>query len=141
VLPNLFIAHIHYGIWHEDRMGKFIRSIEKGARLDIFKYTKLTVECVMRESTMTVFLKGYLSFESVLELRKKCKSCLADSAIKEIVLNLSEVKSIDSFSLGFLLELRENAHLANKALLLASISRSVKSKFEIANFDRLFAIV
>lgn len=109
--------------------------------MDIFKYTKLTVECVMRERTMTISLKGYLSFESVLELRKKCKSCLADAAIKEIVLDLSGVQSIDSFSLGFLLELRENVQLSNKSLLLASISRSVKSKFEIANFDRLFAIV
>jgi anti-anti-sigma factor len=57
-----------------------------------------------------------------------------------LIINLAEVKHIDSSALGMLLVLRSHTEAANKTLLLANPSAVVKKILEIACFSKLFTI-
>ncbi len=101
---------------------------------------KLRISVTAIGNTATIFLAGYFSFAAHRDFKAAYKEQLDDSNIGEIVVNLADVKYLDSSALGMLLVLREHAQAANKPLRLSSQSSIVARTFDIANFDKLFNI-
>lgn len=101
----------------------------------------LKFNSVTSEKTVTVSIKGCMYFNSIMLLRRYCIGHFHDSKIEKIVLNLSGVESMDSSSLGLLLELRDLALRAEKSMALAALSNFAVRKLEVSNFSRLFSIV
>lgn len=108
--------------------------------MNLLKSKHLNIELSKNGCTSILALKGHFLAASFFEWQKHCKHCLEDSTVNRIIVDLSGVESIDSSSLGFLLELREKSQATEKSLILSSISKVVHKKFVFANFNTLFTI-
>lgn len=88
-----------------------------------------------------VRLSCRFDFNCIREFRELYEPLLNDAAITAIEVNLSGVEYIDSTALGMLLALRDKAKNARKEVVLGSCEGVTRQVLEVANFDRLFAMV
>lgn len=101
---------------------------------------RLHINVTTAINAATIYLRGSFIFDAHREFKNTYKNLLQNPNIGSIILNLAEVKYVDSAALGMLLLLRERIQAANKSLTLSQPSPYVKRIFEIANFHSLFAI-
>lgn len=92
------------------------------------------------DHTIRLGLEGRFDFHSHRDFRNAYESSLADSQIRDIVVDFGQVEYLDSSALGMLLLLREKAEGVGKKVRLANLGGSVKQVLEIANFGKLFTI-
>lgn len=88
----------------------------------------------------TLKLSGRFDFHSHRDFRSAYEKLLETGAIREVIINFSEVDYLDSSALGMLLLLREKADGAGKNIVLTGLHGTVKQVLDIANFGKLFTI-
>lgn len=86
-------------------------------------------------------LQGRFDFNAHRDFREAVGTSLADTANREVVVDLAEVDYLDSSALGMLLMLRDKAKASDRAVTLANCRGAVKQVLDIANFGKLFAII
>ncbi len=100
----------------------------------------LRISITIIRDIVTLYLNGRFCFRAYKEFKAAYTGHLANSAVGCIVINLAGVHSLDSSSMGMLLELRECAIKKNKLLVLSNPSDNAARKLEYANFDKIFAM-
>lgn len=88
----------------------------------------------------TLKLSGRFDFHSHRDFRSAYEKILETGALREIVIDFSDVDYLDSSALGMLLLLREKADGAGKNVQLTGLRGTVKQVLDIANFGKLFTI-
>ncbi|AVH73218.1 STAS domain-containing protein [Nostoc sp. 'Lobaria pulmonaria (5183) cyanobiont'] len=82
-------------------------------------------------------LSGILDGIRGNELRREVSGILANGA-DILLLDMKEVKFIDSSGLGALVSAMQMARTANRKLFVCSISDQVRMLFELTKMDRIF---
>ncbi|MDP2806003.1 MAG: STAS domain-containing protein [Gallionellaceae bacterium] len=102
--------------------------------MDIIASRALRINVTELSNTATIYLNGHFDFESHREFKSDYKGHLYNSKISNIVINLAEVKYLDSSALGMLLVLRDHVQAANKSLILSRPSPITERTLDIASF-------
>jgi len=82
---------------------------------------------------------GYLDASNAEEFRREITPALEGNA--KVILDMSEVRFLDSAGLGTLLSCLREVSAEGGDLKLCGLSRSVRSTFEVARMHRIFDIV
>ncbi|MFN6486861.1 MULTISPECIES: STAS domain-containing protein [unclassified Nostoc] len=91
----------------------------------------------MSLSVEVLELSGILDGIRGNELRREVSSILANGT-EILLIDMKEVKFIDSSGLGSLVSAMQMARNANAKLFVCSISAQVKMLFELTKMDRIF---
>ncbi|MEH1939541.1 MAG: STAS domain-containing protein [Nostoc sp.] len=91
----------------------------------------------MNMSVTVLELSGILDGIRGNELRREVSSILANGA-DILLLDMKEVKFIDSSGLGALVSAMQMVRNANAKLFVCSISDQVRMLFELTKMDRIF---
>ncbi|MEH2084502.1 MAG: STAS domain-containing protein [Nostoc sp.] len=91
----------------------------------------------MNMNVTVLELSGILDGIRGNELRREVSGILANGA-DILLLDMKEVKFIDSSGLGALVSAMQMARAANSKLFVCSISEQVKMLFELTKMDRIF---
>jgi anti-anti-sigma factor len=91
----------------------------------------------MNLSVTVVELSGILDGIRGNELRREVSGIMAKGA-DILLLDMKEVKFIDSSGLGALVSAMQMARNANSKLFICSISDQVRMLFELTKMDRIF---
>src|SRR5664279_867835 len=83
---------------------------------------------------------GEVDLDSAPTLSDVGERCLADPAIDTLLVDLSAVTFMDSSAIGSLVSLRNTAVGADKQLLLAGVSGTVRKLLKITGLDLVFEI-
>ncbi len=87
-----------------------------------------------------VKLSGRFDFNTHREFRGAYEPLVADTSVRSVVVDFSDVDYLDSSALGMLLMLRDKLGGANKDVALTGVRGNVKQVLDIANFGKLFQI-
>ena len=88
---------------------------------------------------MVVYLSGAaLDVSNVQRFRAETTSLFESE--KNFILNLKDLKFVDSSGIGALLSCLRKAHAAGGDVKLAELPPNVRSLFELVRMDRLFEI-
>lgn len=87
--------------------------------------------------TITISISERFDFYSHKEFRASYKDCLNSS---KYIIDLRDVKYIDSSALGMMLLLREHAHKNSGRVVIANCNPQIRKILQIANFGRLFEV-
>lgn len=98
----------------------------------------MKVSSTSGKSVASVRIQGRFDFAGHREFRAAIKSLLAETAVREIEVDLSAVEYMDSAALGMLLLARENAGDVGKTVTIARPSEKVRNVLDVANFHKLF---
>ncbi len=90
-------------------------------------------------TTLLKFYEERLDAHNSQELKDKLLQLL-ENGVKVLVLDLSEVRFVDSSGLGALLSGHKNATLREGRLVLAGVQTRVQSMFELTRLHRVFEI-
>lgn len=101
---------------------------------------KLRINATAIGNTATLYLSGHFAFDAHRDFKAAYHDQLRNSTISALVVNLAEVKFLDSSALGMLLVLRDHANATNKSLTLSCPSTIAMRTFEIASFHNMFTI-
>ena len=93
----------------------------------------------MDGSTLLKFHEERLDAHNSKELKDYLSTLLEDGA-KSLILDLSEVRFVDSSGLGALLSGHKNAGLKNGRFALAGVQARVQSMFELTRLTKVFEI-
>ncbi|MBG1259738.1 STAS domain-containing protein [Nostoc commune] len=93
----------------------------------------------MKLSVTVLELSGILDGIRGNELRREVSGIMAKGA-DILLLDMKEVKFIDSSGLGALVSAMQMARNANSKLFICSISDQVRMLFELTKMDRIFQI-
>jgi len=92
-----------------------------------------------KDGIQVVEISGEIDFHSSPELRKNLTSIL-DQPTAKVLINLKQVKYIDSSGLATFVEALQKMKRTNGKLALTDLNPSVRSVFEIAKLDRVFSL-
>ena len=84
-------------------------------------------------------LAGELDFQSSPEFRDKLLKAVQNQ-LSKVLINLKKVSYIDSSGLATFVEALQKTKRANGKLVLSELAPAVRSVFEIAKLDRVFAL-
>ncbi|MEH2420542.1 MAG: STAS domain-containing protein [Nostoc sp.] len=93
----------------------------------------------MKVSLTVLQLSGILDRTRGNELRREISGLLANGT-NIFLLDMKEIKLIDSTGLGALVSVMQMVHNTNGKLFLCSISDQVRMLFEMTKVDRIFKI-
>lgn len=102
--------------------------------------SKLLLSVVISNDIGTVQLEGRFTFLDQSSFEFACKNLFNNTQIKQIVVNLENVKYIDSSALGMLLVLRNHVRTIGKSLVLSGPNGAVLKVLNVAHFGHLFNI-
>ena len=88
----------------------------------------------------TIKIQGVLTFDDHEKFKGVVKSITTEDA-KEIVINLSETKMIDSAGIGMLLLANDRAKKVGKTVKLSGVSGHVAKVVELSKIDQLISII
>ncbi|MEH2327334.1 MAG: STAS domain-containing protein [Nostoc sp.] len=91
----------------------------------------------MNMSVSVLELSGILDGIRGNELRREISGVLANGA-DILLIDMKEVKFIDSSGLGALVSAMQMVRTANKKFFVCSISEQVRMLFELTKMDRIF---
>ena len=91
------------------------------------------------EGEVRLKVSGALNSEAAEKFQKELAE-LADGDYRTIVLDLSEVPSINSTSLGKILLLRKTLTEEDRTIRINGCSEALYNTFQLINFDRLISI-
>lgn len=84
-------------------------------------------------------LEGDLDFHTSPEFREELQELIAKE-VKKIIVNLKKVQYIDSSGLATFVEALQKMKRYQGKLVLTELAASVRSVFEIAKLDKVFAL-
>jgi len=99
----------------------------------------LQVTTEREAGTAILHLSGEIDLHSSPALRDVFLSLLAEPP-RRIILDLTQVRYIDSSGVGTIVELKRRASRSESRLVLVGLQVRVRSIFEIAKLDRFFTI-
>ena len=99
----------------------------------------LRVHVEREVGTTIVRLAGEIDLRSSPSLRGLFLSLLLETPAR-IILDLSQVRYIDSSGVGTIVELKRRAGRSDGLVVLVGLQARVRSIFEIAKLDRFFTI-
>ena len=85
-------------------------------------------------------LAGEFTFADLAEFRSAYQRPLAAVDSRELVIDMANVRYLDSAALGALIVLRERAATVNKKVCLCNCGGLVKEVLDIANFHKILPI-
>ncbi len=101
--------------------------------------SEIIKEVTQDGATTTVRLSGEIDMHQAPEFHKGLvKICAGD--LKQLVLDLSEVRYIDSSGVGTLVEVFRRLKKKNQTLVLLSPGERVRSVLEITRLDKFFTV-
>ncbi|KAF0814450.1 STAS-domain containing protein [Andreprevotia sp. IGB-42] len=100
----------------------------------------MTPTVQIEEEVGRVVLSGQFDFSAHREFRQVCETLIANSSVREVLIDFQNVNYLDSSALGMLLLLKEKIGAANKSLALVNCRDTVKQVLEIACFGKIFTI-
>jgi len=87
-----------------------------------------------------IALAGRFDFSANGEFRRWCDSALRATPVRELEIDLGQVRYLDSSALGMLLILRESAEGVRKRVVLSNCRGTVREVLDSSNFGKLFQI-
>ena len=88
----------------------------------------------------SIRLVGDFIFSAQQEFNSSYAQPLAADEIREIEIDMEEVRYLDSAALGMLLLLREKAQQSNKEVFLSNCRGRVQQILDVVNFYKVFPI-
>lgn len=88
----------------------------------------------------SIKLIGRFDFNAHREFRSAYDPLVGDNAVKQAVVDFTNVDYLDSSALGMLLMLRDKFRAVGKDVTLTGVKGAVKQVLDIANFGKLFQI-
>ncbi|HOJ94128.1 MAG TPA: STAS domain-containing protein [Fervidobacterium nodosum] len=85
-------------------------------------------------------LNGDLNISNSMDFKDWIISEFLDKKIVKILLDMSDIKSLDSFALGVLIGIYKRVILAGGRLCILSPNENIKRLFEITGMDKLLKI-
>ena len=101
---------------------------------------EITVKSETRDGATFVVPVGEVDLTASPVLRNELKR-LQSAGLKRLIVDLSQVPYMDSSGVATLVEAMQIARRNNTKLVLCGMQQKVKSIFEIARLDTVFAIV
>ncbi|MBI9018408.1 MAG: STAS domain-containing protein [Phycisphaerae bacterium] len=89
-------------------------------------------------NTTILELTGEIEMNCVMQLREAVMEAMQESKI--VVLNMTEVKFMDSSGLATMVETLQQSKRQDKQLKIAGLNQRVKSIFEISRLETVFDI-
>lgn len=93
-----------------------------------------------KEEVRILEVAGDVDFHSSPELRK-CLQEVLEEKIGKLLINLKQVKYIDSSGLATFVEALQKMKRSNGKMILSDLTPAVRGVFEIAKLDRVFSLV
>ena len=100
----------------------------------------MAINVNIRDNVARLSMSGRFDFQVHREFKDAYSALLANSAVKEIEIEMSRVEYLDSSALGMLILLNERAKEAKKSVVLQSPSAVVEQVLNVANFGKIFTI-
>ena len=97
----------------------------------------IQVKASENNDTVTISIRDRFDFVTHKEFRNSYKDRQNSS---KYVIDMHDVKYIDSSALGMMLLLREHAQKNSGTVIIANCNPDIKKILTIANFERLFDI-
>jgi anti-anti-sigma factor len=97
--------------------------------------------CSSANDGVIIHVDGRFDFYARHEFTSISREALDAPHVKNITVNLSGVKYLDSAALGMLLLLRDKCTSRKKEITLAKPSAHVAETLKIVNFDKLFRVL
>ncbi len=91
-------------------------------------------------NTITISLKGKITFENTGEIREKMKEILREENLSHLIFNMEEVPFIDSSGLGLLVSIKNTLIRKDGTFTLLNLSDTVKKIMKQTGLDRYFGI-
>lgn len=95
---------------------------------------------LLRDQIEVIQLQGHLNAANVNELRQQLISAVSSGKQAPLLLDMSQVESMDSAGLMVLVSALSLSQQVNRSLSLCSISASVRIILELTQLDRVFKI-
>ncbi len=95
----------------------------------------------IRENVAFIILSGQLDFSTQDAVYAAINSALGSSVVKEIRVDLKDVKFMDSSIIQALLTLHLKASKEQKPLTIINCPEMIRDIFSMAGFDTIFKIV
>ena len=93
-----------------------------------------------RELSHVIELPETFNYSNHKGFRSSYTPVLADSHVREILIDFRSTTYIDSAALGMLLMLRKSAEAAGKLVALINATGTVREILDIAHFETLFSM-
>jgi anti-anti-sigma factor len=90
--------------------------------------------------TASLTLDSRFDMSAIAAFRRAYDGLLADTDVREVVVDFSQTSFMDSSALGMLLLLRDHAGAAGKTVSLAHCNPYVMHILDVAQFGQLFPI-
>lgn len=100
----------------------------------------MAINVQIQGSVATIVMSDRFDFQVHREFKEAYAPVLANSAIREIKIDMSRLAYLDSSALGMLMLLRERAQAENMSVQLSNPTKVVMQILEVANFSKLFKI-
>lgn len=93
-----------------------------------------------KDGIQIIELSGEVDFHTSPDLRKLLQEII-EKKLEKVLINLKNVKYIDSSGLATFVEALQKVKRYNGKLILTDLLPSVRGVFEIAKLDRVFSLV
>ena len=100
----------------------------------------MTMELKILGDSINLKIFDRFDSSSFAEFKNICEQIFSNKSVKNISVDVSSLKYMDSSALGMLMILDEQAAQAKKRLTLTSVPGPVANVLKIANADKLFTI-
>jgi anti-sigma B factor antagonist len=101
----------------------------------------MKIQTEINGDILTLHLSGVLDLAHSSEVRDVFKQALQDHQnAKQLIVDMKDVRTLDSSGLASLVELMKNTRNAGIELRLTELNPSVKAVFELSRLDQIFTI-
>ena len=98
----------------------------------------MTVAMEFHGDVASIILSGNVDYSVQEDIRNASQQALIGEQVREIQVDFSEVKFLDSSVIRALITLQKEADAAGKSLILVNCHDNTREVFEIGGFDRMF---
>lgn len=106
--------------------------------MNMNKNDKFTATSQVENGTCTVFLRGELDLSVAPDFRKVMEP-LAVNEKQDLVMNLKDLKYIDSTGIGILLSILKTRHGMNAGFLVKEVPEQIQKLFDMTGIAKFFA--
>ncbi|HET7521689.1 MAG TPA: anti-sigma F factor antagonist, partial [Bacillales bacterium] len=100
----------------------------------------LGIDLEIKDSVLCIRLEGELDHHTSAELREQVEAALDQGDIRHIVLNLEQLKFMDSSGLGVILGRYKRIKNIGGEMVVCAISPSIKRLFEMSGMFKIIRL-
>ena len=104
------------------------------------KMSELIASARLEGDAAVVAIRGEIDLHNSPDLRNHILSHLADTTIKKLILNLSEVPYMDSSAIAVFVEALQKLRKSGGKVYLTNLQPRVKGLLEIARLNTIFVV-